>query len=252
MKNWTMGITLAAMLASAPVLACEGGDCANGLAFSAYGPAKATTLAVFLHGDVSAGGPADYMYSYAKSFAAARKGVVAVAILRPGYYDRAGKRSSGDDGGRRDTFHSSNNRTIAGAIQELKAKYGASRVIGLGHSAGAGTLGVLAGNYAGLLDGVVLVSCPCDVRAWDVHRGRQRGSASQSPISYIGSVPASTSIVAITGSGDENTTPALATSYIEKAQAAGLRARVQIVGGGHNFGGALAGAAVSALGGMAR
>ncbi len=53
-----------------------------------------------------------------------RKGVVAVALLRPGYYDREGKRSSGHDGGRRDTFHSGNNRTIAGAITELKAKYG--------------------------------------------------------------------------------------------------------------------------------
>jgi pimeloyl-ACP methyl ester carboxylesterase len=139
MKRLALAMT-ALIAAGAGASACEGGDCANGLAYSAYGPAKATTLAVFLHGDVSSGGPADYMYSYAKNFAASRRNVVAVAILRPGYYDSAGKRSSGSDGGRRDTFHASNNRSIAGAIQELKAKYGATRVIALGHSAGAGSL----------------------------------------------------------------------------------------------------------------
>ncbi|MFN7882303.1 MAG: alpha/beta hydrolase family protein [bacterium] len=252
MRLWALGMLIAAMLAAAPARACEGGDCANGLAYAAYGPAKANTLVVFLHGDVSGGGPADYMYAHAKSFAASRKGVVAVALLRPGYYDREGKRSSGHDGGRRDTFHASNNRTIAGAISELKAKYGATRVIGLGHSAGAGTLGVLAGSNAGLLNGVVLASCPCDVRAWDMHRGRQRGSSSQSPIDYLGSVPTGTPIVAVTGSGDENTTPALAEAYISKARALGLPARVQIVGGGHNFGGAIGSTAISALGGMVR
>ncbi len=50
-------------------------------AYQAYGPAQARTLAVFLHGDVSAGGPADYMYSYARSFASGRRDVAAVGDL---------------------------------------------------------------------------------------------------------------------------------------------------------------------------
>jgi pimeloyl-ACP methyl ester carboxylesterase len=251
MRKVPLFAVCALALIVSPALACEGGSCANGLAFQAFGPAKAPVLAVFVHGDVSSGGPADYMYSYAKSFAAARRNVVAVALLRPGYYDRAGRRSSGSDGGRRDTFDSGSNRTIAGAIRELKAAYGATRVVALGHSGGAGALGVIAGNSGGLLDGVVLVSCPCDVPAWVASRGGGRARSSQSPIDYLSGIPAGMKLVAVTGSADDNTRPALAQDYVAKARAAGLDARVQIVGGGHGFGG-VAGASVGALGAMAR
>ncbi len=234
-----------------PARACSAPTCANGLAYQAYGPAQARILAVFVHGDVSAGGPADYMYRYAQSFAAGRRDVAAVALLRPGYYDRAGNRSSGSDNGRSDTFDAGSIRTIAGAIRDLKAKYGARRVIALGHSAGAGALGVLAGNSGGLLDGVVLVSCPCDVPAWRASRGGRRAFSSLSPVDYVGGVPASTAIVAVTGASDDNTRPALAEAYVERARAAGRTARVEIVAGGHGFGG-VAGPSVRALAGMAR
>ncbi|QCK87424.1 alpha/beta hydrolase [Phreatobacter aquaticus] len=231
--------------------ACSAPSCANGLAYQAYGPAQARTLAVFVHGDVSSGGPADYMYRYAQSFAAGRRDVAAVALLRPGYYDRVGNRSAGSDGGRRDTFDAGSIRTIAGAIRELKAKYGAQRVIALGHSGGAGVLGVIAGNSGGLLNGVVLASCPCDVQAWRASRGSGRGFSSLSPVDYISGVPSSTAIVAVTGAGDTNTRPALAEDYVARARAAGRNARVEIVAGGHGFG-SVAGPSVRALTGMAR
>lgn len=245
-----ISIVLASAFAwSAPASACQGGDCANGLAYEKFGPTSSPTLAVFIHGDVSSGGPSDYMYSYAKAFALTHK-VVAVALLRPGHYDRSGKRSTGSDNGRRDSFQSSQNRAIAGAIRELQGKYGARRVLALGHSAGAGTLGVLAGS-GGILSGVVLASCPCDVRAWDESRGRGGRSQSQFPIDYVagtGGLP----IVAVTGASDDNTRPALAEAYVQKAKAAGARASVQIVRGGHGFGGGVGSASVSALGRMVR
>ncbi|QEL21687.1 alpha/beta hydrolase [Bosea sp. F3-2] len=255
-----VGITLLAALAGvlsggAGALACEGDKCANGLAYEAFGAAPGSgarpVLAVFVHGDVSAGGPADYMYNYARQFAAGRKDVVAVALLRPGYYDRTGHRSAGSDNGRRDTFHSGNNSAVAGAIRELKQRYGARSVVALGHSGGAGTLGVVAGNSPGLINGLVLVSCPCDVAAWSASRGRRPGAA-QSPGDYLSGIPGGTPIVAVTGQSDDNTRPELAADYIAKAQARGLPAKVQIVGGGHGFGGALAGTSMSALGAMAR
>lgn len=231
--------------------ACSSTHCVNGLAYQPYGPSQARTLAVFVHGDVSAGGPAGYMYRYAQSFAAGRRDVVAVALLRPGYFDRAGNRSSGSDNGRSDTFDAASIRTIAGAIRELKAKYGARRVVALGHSAGAGALGVIAGNSGGLLDGVVLVSCPCDVPAWRASRGGRRSFSSLSPVDYVGGVPTSTAIVAVTGSGDDNTRPALAEAYVARARATGRNARVEIVAGGHGFGG-VASPSIRALAAMAR
>lgn len=248
-----IAITLVAALAAAPpALACDGDSCANGLAYEAFGPKSAPILAVFVHGDVSAGGPADYMYSYARSFAAKHMNVVAVALLRPGYYDSAGRRSDGSDNGRRDTFNASNNRTIAVAIRELKAKYEASKVIALGHSGGAGTLGVIVGNDAGLLDGVVLASCPCDIAAM-VAAGRRLPTPwlSPSPVDFISSIPAGTAIVAVTGSADINTRPEIAQDYVAKARAAGLKASVQIVDGGHRFKD-VSEAAIIALGEMAR
>lgn len=253
-KGWVLGL-VSLLLLIGQAQACEGENCAGGLAYEAFGPAPGRgqpVLAFFIHGDVSAGGPADYMYSYARPFAASHRNVVAIALLRPGYYDRAGKRSDGSDNGRRDTFHSGNNRAVAGAIRELKQKYNARKAVALGHSGGAGTIGVIAGDYADLLNGVVLVSCPCDVPAWNQSRGRNRGSSAQSPVDYLSGVGSDTVIVAVTGSADDNTRPDLASDYIGKAQVRGLPATVRIVGGGHNFTGALASTAVSALGNMAR
>lgn len=248
-KGFGTIVLVSALAWSAPAFACQGGHCANGLAYEKFGPATSPTLAVFIHGDVSSGGPSDYMYSYAKSFAATHK-IVAVALLRPGHYDRSGKRSAGSDNGRRDSFQSSQNRTIGGAIRELQSKHGARRVIALGHSAGAGTLGVLAGSGGGL-SGVVLASCPCDVVAWDGSRGRGGRSQSQSPMDYVAGT-AGLPIVAVTGASDDNTRPALAEAYVQKAKTAGARASVQIVGGGHGFGGGVGSASVAALGRMVR
>jgi pimeloyl-ACP methyl ester carboxylesterase len=254
LKTLALAAGLAAAGATA-ALACTGGSCANGLAYEAFGESGAgasPVLAVFVHGDVSAGGPADYMYGAARSFAADRKGVVAVALLRPGYFDRAGKQSSGSDGGRRDTFHATNNRLVAGAIAELKQKYRARKVVALGHSGGAGAIGVVAGGNPGLIDGMVLVSCPCDVPRWMATRnGTNRAMSSQSPVDYISGLPRGMPIVAVTGQDDDNTRPLLATEYVEKAQSAGMRATARIVPGNHGFNG-ISGAAVGALGGMAR
>jgi pimeloyl-ACP methyl ester carboxylesterase len=192
------------------------------------------------------------MYATARSFAAGRKGVVAVALLRPGYYDRSGKQSGGSDNGRRDTFYATNNRMVAGAIAELKQKYKARRVVALGHSGGAGAIGVAAGSNQGLIDGMVLVSCPCDVPRWMATRnGANRAMSSQSPVDYISGLPRGMPIVAVTGNDDDNTRPLLATEYVDKAKAAGMRATARIVPGGHGFNG-ISGAAVGALAGMAR
>lgn len=256
MKRLSLGLAVLAWLAAwSPARACEGAGCSNGLVYEAFGPAPGAgrpVLAFFIHGDVSAGGPADYMVAHARQFAASRKNVVAIALLRPGYYDRGGRQSAGSDNGRRDTFHSGNNRAVAGAIRELKQRYGARGAVALGHSGGAGTIGVIAGSDPGLLNGIVLAACPCDVAAWNASRGRRGGFSSQSPVDYLSGVAPGTAIVAVTGQSDDNTRPELATDYVAKAQARGLSARVQLVAGGHNFNGPLSSAAVAALGGMAR
>ncbi len=255
MKYTILSILALFTVISAPnlAIACDGENCAAGLVYEAYGvPAsgKATTLAVFVHGDVTSGGAADYMNSYAKSFAASKKGVVAVALIRNGYGNSKGQNSDGFYN-RREMNYGGQASGVADAIRALKAKFGAQRVVGLGHSGGAAILGIIAGQDSNLLNGVVLAACPCDMQTFAQIRGGNSGG-NPSPIQYINGVSPSTSIVAVHGQGDDKVPPIISDDYIAKAQSLGLKASLRKVAGGHNFGGGMSGAATAALGAMAR
>lgn len=204
------------------------------------------TLVVLLHGDTSSGGPADYLVPFARSLA--RKGVVTVSLLRPGYEDRTGRKSEGSHNGRRDSYTAQNVDAVGTAIQTLKTRLRAGRVIAMGHSGGAAIIGVLAGRRPGLIDAAVLVACPCDIPSWRVERGRGEWRQSLSPHSYAAKVPKQTTVVAITGSEDDNTSPRLARSYISSLTGHGGAARFEAApGAGHRFNGPLAASAKVAL-----
>lgn len=208
----------------------------------------APTLVVVVHGDASSGGPADYLFRFARTLA--RPGVVSVAILRPGFPDAAGRTSQGNNNGRRDSYTPQNIAAVGDAIAVLKRHYKASRVVYVGHSGGAAIGGVLIGRQPGLVDRAVLVSCPCDIARWRAHRGGRAWTQSESPSSWAGKVPASTAVVALTGSDDDNTLPALAKDYVGSLSKRGVTASFQPVPGeGHRFGDALASAAAKAAGG---
>lgn len=181
---------------------------------------SASTLLVFLHGDVSKGCAcdvsrccaADYQYRAAKFYASSE--VVAVAMLRPGYYDRAGNRSTGDYNCRRDNYTHVNIDAIAAALQTLKEYHKVEHLVVLGHSGGANIAGVILGRRPGLIDGAVLVSCACDIPRWRRDRRRQPWPRSLSAHNYIIDVPEDTTVVAITGEKDRNTKPYLARAYV--------------------------------------
>ena len=65
------------------------------LVIRTYGEsAERTSLIIFIHGDGYRGGPSDYMYPIAQLFGA--KGIVAIGLIRPGYYDSNGNHSTGN------------------------------------------------------------------------------------------------------------------------------------------------------------
>jgi len=227
--------------------ACDGGSCAGSLAYEAFGPKDhASTLAIFIHGSVSAGGPADYMYRFARAFSETHRDVECIALLMPGYYDSHGKRSDGSDHNRR-TFDGS--IEVSDAIRALKSQYGAKRVFALGHSNGAMNLGGVIGKYPGLLDGVVLVSGIYDLNAISQMRGKQySGIAGQDYISYVAR---STTIIAVHGTEDLTVPVEQSQNYIAAAKIAKLKSELKIVDGvGHDFGGPLAQTAINALNNM--
>ncbi|MEP6739655.1 MAG: alpha/beta fold hydrolase [Caldimonas sp.] len=186
-----------------------------------FGPTEPQTMIVWLHGDVSSGGPADYHFAAAKKAAqefAADK-VLSVALVRPGYSDGSGESSSVafTQSGRSDHYTKDNIGEVGAAIERLRNRFKPSRVIVVGHSGGAATTAVLLGMKPGLIDAAVLVSCPCELVAW--RSGRREWSRSENPIKWADRVDPAVHVIALTGEKDDNTLPDLARGYVQALQA---------------------------------
>ncbi len=177
---------------------------------------RTPVLVVFLHGDKSSGKPVRWEYKVAESFVSTR--AISVALLRPGYNDVFGNRSTGSNFGRRDSYTAHNIDAVAEAISALKKHHGALKLLLVGYSGGAAYAGVIIGRYPGLVDGVVLAACPCDINAWRLSKGRRSWDRSLSPHTFISQVPPTTRVIAVTGTQDTNTRMSLAESYVEMLQ----------------------------------
>lgn len=233
------------MVASVAAETCETPDnvtkvsgSAECLAIKTYMPETSVgTLVIVLHGDLSSGGPADYIFKVARS--AAEFGAIGVAMMRPGYTGD-GRKSSGvatRNQNRSDMYRGAEIDSMATAVVALKKHHGATRVVMVGHSGGAAIAGVMLGRSAPLVDAVLLVSCPCDVKRWREERRRKPFENAESPIHYLSSVPKTATIYALTGDGDSNTFPRLGRDYVAAAKALGLDATfVKVPDAGHGFG----------------
>lgn len=197
--------------------------------------AETTTLIIFIHGDGSGGGPSDYLYSRAERYG--KSGVVAVGLIRPGYYDKGGSYSSGASyRSQGDGYRPHVVDAVADAVKNLKAFHDAKTVILVGHSGGAAISGVILGRFPGLADAALLAACPCHVEDWRImRRGSNTWTRSLSPHAFVDAIPAGSRIVAITGADDSNTQPAIAIDYVKRLNARGLDARyVEVPGASHN------------------
>ena len=224
---------------------CAGRDAARNvagdrlcLAMRAFGARTAPggTLVVVLHGDASSGGPANYHFELAREIAAARPAASVVALVRPGYADGDGLTSDGNLFGRRDHYTAENIDAVAASIAGLRARTGAARVVGIGHSGGAATLGVIVGRRPGTLDAAVLLACPCDIPTWRAMNSARPWAQSLSPHDFIAAIPAGTRVILAVGTGDNNTWPRLSENYVAALKKRELPAElVAIDGVGHNM-----------------
>ena len=207
------------------------------LAIETFTSASRTdTLVVTLHGGLSRGGTADYMVRFAREVA--ELGVSAVAMMHPGYTG-AGRTSSGRaarDRHRDDRYRKREIDSIASALEKLKTHHGAKRLILVGHSLGAIISGVILGRHPDLADAALLVACPCNLDRWRSSHGRQRLAFAESPHRYLKKIAADTTIVALTGSEDNNTRPSNCRDYVARANKRGLDAKFVLVqGAGHAY-----------------
>jgi predicted esterase len=175
---------------------------------------KIKNLVIFIHGDQSDNGPVSGMINNTQG-TPVPNGTVKVAILRPGYFDKAGNKSTGNDCGRRDCYTVTNLDEMTAAVQSLKNHYKPTKTILIGHSGGAATSGVMIGRTPGIAEGAILLACPCSISQWRFMQGRSGSYNSLSPSDFIKNIPKTTKIFAITGASDTNTQDVLARDYVK-------------------------------------
>ena len=196
-----------------------------------FGSTDPHLMIVWLHGDVSTGGPANYHFSSAEQTASqlAAMKVLSVALVRPGYPDGSGDSSSVAllQSGRADHYTRENIAEVGTAIERLRARFQPKRVVVVGHSGGAATAAILLGMKPKLIDAAVLVACPCDLAAW--RAGRREWTRSENPIKWVDQVDTAARVVALTGAKDDNTPPQLARTYIEALRERGVDAAFELL-----------------------
>lgn len=201
-----------------------------------FGADQPDTLVVWLHGDVSSGGPANYHVAAAERAATELGGkVLSVALVRPGYPDGSGNESTVAllQSGRSDHYTKENVEEVGAAIEHLRDRYKPKTLIVVGHSGGAATTAILLGLKPALINDAVLVACPCDTVAW--RAGRKPWTRSENPMAWTDKVGSSTKVIALTGDNDDNTAPSLAQSYVAALSGRGIAATFRTIpGGNHN------------------
>ncbi len=206
-------------------------------AFGPDAPDRVKTLVFVLHGDAPFANPS-YQYTFAAD-AATLPGVRAIGILRPGYKDRDGDVSPGVRGlTTGDNYTPDRVDAIARAIARIEALYPKAHHIIVGHSGGAAIAADLAALHPGLVDGVLLVSCPCDLPRWRAFMKKKIPAApfekpvdSYNSIALIAKLSPTLVLSMMVGSADDTAPPDLTEAYATAARARGIAVDLRILPG---------------------
>src|SRR5579862_7118850 len=218
-----------------------GPECLHIHVYRGAAPVANPDLFVVLHGDL--GGPG-YHYLAAQTLAQASDSIIAVGILRPGYTDNSGNRSSGVDGrwvG--DNYTPQVVDAIAAAIDTLRRKFQPGHVILVGHSGGAAITADLIGRHPRLVDAAVLVSCPCDLPRFRRHMFDVQHQPiwwmpvhSLSPMDLAANVDPSTMVKVIVGGSDNLAPPEMSRAYAARLEQYHVPVKlIELPGAPHNI-----------------
>ncbi|MBR0552085.1 hypothetical protein J7S20_06175 [Sphingomonadaceae bacterium LXI357] len=185
-------------------------------------------MIVVLHGD--APDAASDSYHFARTASQKIPDSAVVTLLRPGYSDAEGNRSPGERGHMTgDALTPDRIRTVGDDIERLKTRYPQSDVILVGHSTSAAMAADLAGTRGGLIDGMVLVSCPCTLPEWrkymagrDPDGGYALPSNSLDPLQTAGGIASDMRAAILVGGRDETTPERFSRTYAEAIALRGI------------------------------
>jgi pimeloyl-ACP methyl ester carboxylesterase len=231
-------------------------------AFSSPHVGAHPVLLVVLHGDLPDPTPS-YQYAFAQLVTQGVNGpalpetvrrrladwkplqdIVAVGLLRPGYADNAGDRSDGDMGNAAlDNFTPEVVDAIAVAVDDLRKRFGARRVVLVGHSGGAAIVADILGRHTGTADAALLVGCGCDPDAERAEMSKVRGNPiwkgptrSLQPMALVPNVRADVVVLLIVGEKDDTAPPVYSLRYAQALKNHGIDAQVTVVPTmGHNI-----------------
>jgi pimeloyl-ACP methyl ester carboxylesterase len=207
---------------------------------------QSPVLVLVLHGDLPEP-PPSYQYEFAKVVTretGKAADVIAAGVLRPGYSDPVGDRSSGDMGRAiAENYTPEVVDAVASAARELSNAYHATAIVLVAHSGGAAVAADLLGRHPGLARGAVLVGCGCDPTAWRKKRRTETGNPmfdgptrSLQPLNLASEVAPGTVVRMVVGENDDVTPPAHSHAYATALRERGIDVSVDVVPGlGHNI-----------------
>jgi pimeloyl-ACP methyl ester carboxylesterase len=192
-------------------------------------------LVVILHGDLDAA----YHYIWAANAAKQIHGIVAAALVRPGYTDDAGDTSDGRMGDTTgDNYTPEVLTQLDAAIHQLIADLHPSGVILMGHSGGAAISADLLAWDTGLAKGALLLSCPCDLPPWRKHMKTihpsplwDKSITSVSPVDVVDKISTRTRIALIVGEQDATAPPEFTEEYASALRKHGIEPKVMVIPG---------------------
>ena len=197
-------------------------------------------LVVVLHGDLDTGGASPL----ASSAASQIHGIIAAALVRPGYRDDDGDTSDGVMGNTSgDNYTPEVLNQMDAAVRQLKSQLHPSAVVLVGHSGGAAITADLIARDNGLARAALLLSCPCDVPAWRKHMNTLRPNptwdepvTSISPMSVVSKIGPKTQIWMMVGGKDDIAPPEFTERYAAAVRKHGIEPHVTVLPGrGHNI-----------------
>ena len=190
-------------------------------------------LVIFIAGDVSSGGPDDYIDEVAEEVAQRSTGMDIRSLGRPGY-EKDGLQGSGDDYGRGNGYREEVIYAMASGALRLKEASGREKAVCVGHSGGAIICADILALYPGVFDAAVLAACPCDIPRMREMRDRRPWPESISPMDVVDKIPDSTTaVLTIAAEFDERADPVLAEDFLAELKSRSIQTNLEIVDSGH-------------------
>ncbi|MFL9842348.1 hypothetical protein ABS767_15360 [Sphingomonas sp. ST-64] len=199
-------------------------------------PRSASTLYVVVHGDGVR--TSIDTSAFVESLAAAEPDSAVVRLLRPGYSDGKGGQSPGVRGtSSTDDYTPERVAAVGDAIAALRQRYRRARVVAIGEAGGAIVIANLAGLRPRLLDGIVLVSCPCALPEWRKYiAGREPNEprwreklVSLDPLQTAGGIQPGLRAAILIGGADTRIPARFSRSYAEALSLRGIATDFRIL-----------------------